>query len=319
MNLIFMPMFVQGLAGMNRRLYDGGLQYALNRDVVGLHLVIGRAAWTMGLFQLPFIANFFWSAWFGRRSDENPWEATTLEWASPSPPAHGNFLSPPIAYRGPYAIQRRRRGGRFHAAVRARGRAAVIPYTVERRPDTGLYNAQIGIWLFIASEVMLFGALFSGYALLRTGTGSWPHGWQHLNVALGAANTLVLVASSAVLALGVRSLRRGLEQRGRRELAITCVLGVVFLALKGFEYREHLQARELPSTDNFFAVYFTLTGLHALHVIGGLVVLAYLIGPGWPMMRAAPARFIDRAATASIYWQFVDIIWILVFATVYLL
>jgi cytochrome c oxidase subunit III len=195
----------------------------------------------------------------------------------------------------------------------------VIPYTGERRPDTGLYNAQIGIWLFIASEVMLFGALFSGYALLRTGAGNWPHGWQHLNVVLGAANTLVLVASSVVIALGVRSLRRGLEQRGRRELAITCVLGAVFLALKGFEYREHLLARELPSTNNFFAVYFTLTGLHALHVIGGLVVLAYLIGPGWSMMRPGRARFIHRVATASIYWQFVDVIWIVVFATVYLL
>jgi cytochrome c oxidase subunit I len=102
MNLIFMPMFFQGLAGMNRRLYDGGLQYAVDRDVVGLHLVIGRAAWTMGLFQVPFIVNFFWSAWFGRRSEENPWQATTLEWASPSPPAHGNFLFPPVAYRGPY-------------------------------------------------------------------------------------------------------------------------------------------------------------------------------------------------------------------------
>jgi cytochrome c oxidase subunit I len=54
------------------------------------------------VFQLPFIVNFFWSAWFGRRSEENPWEATTLEWASPSPPAHGNFLFPPVAYRGPY-------------------------------------------------------------------------------------------------------------------------------------------------------------------------------------------------------------------------
>jgi cytochrome c oxidase subunit 1 len=102
MNLIFMPMFVQGLAGMNRRLYDGGLQYALDRNVVGLHLVISRAAWVMALFQIIFIVNVFWSAWSGRRSDENPWEATTLEWASPSPPLHGNFTAPPVAYRGPY-------------------------------------------------------------------------------------------------------------------------------------------------------------------------------------------------------------------------
>jgi cytochrome c oxidase subunit 1 len=102
MNLIFMPMFFQGLAGMNRRLYDGGLQYAFDRSVVGLHLIISRAAWTMALFQVLFIVNFFWSARFGRRTEENPWEATTLEWASPSPPVHGNFAAPPVAYRGPY-------------------------------------------------------------------------------------------------------------------------------------------------------------------------------------------------------------------------
>jgi cytochrome c oxidase subunit 1 len=102
MNLIFMPMFFQGLAGMNRRLYDGGLQYAFDKDVVGLHLLISRAAWVMGAVQVVFIVNFFWSAWRGRRTEENPWEATTLEWAAPSPPTHGNFSAPPIAYRGPY-------------------------------------------------------------------------------------------------------------------------------------------------------------------------------------------------------------------------
>jgi cytochrome c oxidase subunit 1 len=87
---------------MNRRLYDGGLQYALDRNVVGLHLVISRAAWVMGLFQVLFIVNFFWSAWRGRPAKENPWAATTIEWASPSPPRHGNFVAQPIAYRGPY-------------------------------------------------------------------------------------------------------------------------------------------------------------------------------------------------------------------------
>ena len=194
-----------------------------------------------------------------------------------------------------------------------------IPYTVERRPDTRLYNAQLGMVLFIASEVMLFGALFSAYALLRTGADGWPHGWQHLNVPLGAANTVLLALSSVAVALGVRSLRRDRWQRARAQLAITWALGLLFLAVKAFEYREHLMRGERPSTDNFFAVYFTLTGLHALHVIGGLLVLGYLIGPGGSMRRTRPLRFIHRAAAVSIYWQFVDVIWILVFATVYLL
>jgi len=102
MNLIFMPMFVQGLAGMNRRLYDGGATYALNHDVLPLHGLISVAAWTMGLFQLPFIWNFFYSIRRGQAVGNNPWEATTLEWATASPPGHGNFAVPPAVYRGPY-------------------------------------------------------------------------------------------------------------------------------------------------------------------------------------------------------------------------
>jgi len=70
--------------------------------VLSLHLLISRAAWVMALFQLPFIVNFFGSLWFGRRVGENPWQATTLEWATASPPGHGNFTAPPVAYRGPY-------------------------------------------------------------------------------------------------------------------------------------------------------------------------------------------------------------------------
>lgn len=194
-----------------------------------------------------------------------------------------------------------------------------VPYTVERRPDTGLYNAQLGIWLFIASEVMLFGALFSGYALIRTGADAWPRGPEHLDVALGAINTVVLVASSVTMALAVRAFGRGDWSRGRGLSALTCFLGVLFLVVKGLEYREHLTRGELPSTNNFFAVYYTLTGLHGLHVAGGLVVLAYLIGPGAALWRDNPAQFTHRAAVTGIYWQFVDVIWILVFATIYLL
>jgi heme/copper-type cytochrome/quinol oxidase subunit 3 len=193
-----------------------------------------------------------------------------------------------------------------------------VPYTIERRPDTGLYNAQLGIWLFIASEVMLFGALFSGYALIRTGADVWPRGLEHLDVRLGSINTALLLASSVTMALAVRAFRRGAWRRGRLQGAATCVLALTFLAIKGVEYREHLIRGELPSTDNFFAIYYTLTGLHALHVLGGLIGLAYLVGPGASLRAVSPNRYAHRAATTSFYWQFVDVIWILVFVTVYL-
>jgi cytochrome c oxidase subunit 1 len=101
-NIVFMPMFIQGLSGMNRRLYDGGQLYTHNADVLGLHVVISMAAWGLGLFQLPFIYNFFTSIKGGAPVDDNPWQATTLEWSAPSPPGHGNFLTTPVVYRGPY-------------------------------------------------------------------------------------------------------------------------------------------------------------------------------------------------------------------------
>jgi cytochrome c oxidase subunit I len=102
MNVIFMPMFLIGLAGVSRRLYDGGASYAFAQPVLHLNVVSSWGAWIMALFQIPFIFNFFWSIWKGEKTDANPWQATTIEWAAPSPPPHGNFLVAPEAHRGPY-------------------------------------------------------------------------------------------------------------------------------------------------------------------------------------------------------------------------
>jgi cytochrome c oxidase subunit 1 len=113
MNAIFMPMFIQGIHGMHRRMYDGGATYslasnpetigALSDSIIRMNISITHAAIGLGLFQIPFIFNFFWSAWKGKKvTSDNPWEATTLEWATPTPPPHGNFTEEPVAYRGPY-------------------------------------------------------------------------------------------------------------------------------------------------------------------------------------------------------------------------
>ncbi len=103
-NGVFMPMFWQGLAGVSRRLYDGGQQYAHAQDVLWLNEVMSVSAWCLGLSQIPFIINFFWSMAKGKRVADNHWEATTLEWAAaPSPPIpHGNFAHVPTVVRGPY-------------------------------------------------------------------------------------------------------------------------------------------------------------------------------------------------------------------------
>ncbi|HAL57565.1 MAG TPA: cytochrome C oxidase subunit I [Bacteroidetes bacterium] len=103
MNGIFMPMFVQGLAGVSRRLYDGGQQYAHAQGVFHLNEWMSISAWMLALFQIPFIINFFLSSRKGRKVEsDNPWEATTLEWATPTPPPHGNFTVVPEVHRGPY-------------------------------------------------------------------------------------------------------------------------------------------------------------------------------------------------------------------------
>jgi cytochrome c oxidase subunit I len=110
MNLIFMPMFYQGMEGLSRRLYDGGIKYAATDDTIGLsaytlglNVPISHAAWALGLSQLPFIINFFWSVNRGKKvTSDNPWEATTLEWQTPTPPPHGNFTKSIEVFRGPY-------------------------------------------------------------------------------------------------------------------------------------------------------------------------------------------------------------------------
>jgi len=102
MNLIFTPMMIQGMAGVSRRLYDGGAGYAHAQGVLHWNVVMSMAAWTLALAQIPFIINIIWSLWKGVKANDNPWEATTLEWATPTPPPHGNFVTTPEVYRGPY-------------------------------------------------------------------------------------------------------------------------------------------------------------------------------------------------------------------------
>lgn len=100
-NGVFMPMFLMGLAGVSRRLYDP-MQYAHAQPTQPLNVFISICAWLLALAQIPFIVNFFGSLFRGEKADQNPWHATTLEWTAPSPPPHGNFVTPPVVYRGPY-------------------------------------------------------------------------------------------------------------------------------------------------------------------------------------------------------------------------
>ena len=192
-----------------------------------------------------------------------------------------------------------------------------IPYTVTERPDTGLTNGKLGIWLFLASEVMLFGALFSTYIILRTGAPEWPHG--ELNILLGAINTVILISSSVTMVMAWASLKLKDWAKHRLYLIATFLLAGVFLVNKYFEYKDHFDKGETPAHSTFTAIYFTLTGLHGLHILGGMVVMLYFLGPGTKLWKKNPDQFTNRIEYTGLYWHFVDLVWIFLFPILYLL
>jgi len=203
-----------------------------------------------------------------------------------------------------------------------------IPYTVEARPDTGVNNAKLGIWLFLASEIMLFGGLFSAYIFLRIGAPEWPgmmagHMYERasdvLSVPLATLNTFILIGSSVTIVMAWASLMLNRFDKYRLFMGATILLSFGFLIIKGFEYGSKFSHGLFPSEANFLGIYFVLTGLHALHVIGGIIVNSYFLGPGAKLWKTNPKYFTNRIEIAGLYWHFVDIVWIFLFPTIYLL
>ena len=196
---------------------------------------------------------------------------------------------------------------------------AEIRFISKPRPITGVTNSKLGIWCFLASEVMLFGGLFSAYIMLRTGTTDWPHGSSLLNVPLATLNTLVLITSSVTMVMSWASLAIKNLKKYRMYMALTILLGLAFLVIKGFEYAHKFEHHHFPSTSTFYAIYFTLTGLHGLHVLGGILVNLYFLGPGSALWKTNPDQLTGRVECAGLYWHFVDLVWIFLFPVLYLL
>ncbi len=288
-----------------------------------------------------------------------------------------------------------------------------IPFTTKARPDTGLYNAKLGIWLFLASEVMLFGAFFSAYILLRVGAdpGTWAHGL--MNVPIGTFNTFVLIASSVTVVMAWAALKSRNYSLYRNCMIITIMCALGFLVVKSFEYAEKFRHYEVwmkdgsrmtghidyddggvkkhayfwstktlikkkiesisftsddanqwapgqyyppmtkeqlehvkkyadkgpqhhavvtiksadiqrlsafvPAHSTFFAIYFTMTALHGVHVLGGAIVLSYFLFRGRKMWQTDPDRFINRIEVGGLFWHFVDLVWIFLFPIMYIL
>jgi cytochrome c oxidase subunit III len=195
----------------------------------------------------------------------------------------------------------------------------LIPYIYKPHPVTGVTNAKLGIWLFLASEVMLFGGLFSALIVLRMSADVWPSGASILNVPLATINTVALIASSVTIVMSWASLKMNDFKAYQKYMTATLLLSCVFLVIKYIEYSAKLHHGITPATNNFFGIYFTMTGLHGLHVIGGIVVNLYLLVPGAKLWHTNPEQYTGRIEVAGLYWHFVDLVWIFLFPSLYLL
>jgi heme/copper-type cytochrome/quinol oxidase subunit 3 len=177
----------------------------------------------------------------------------------------------------------------------------------------GLTPGKVGVWWFLASEIMIFGGFISSYVAFRLGAPEWAEAQRHLNLGIGVVNTVILLTSSLTVVLALQATQRGDRAGLRRYLGLTILLGLGFLGLKVVEYTGELTAGYAPWTGTFWSFYYAMTGLHALHVLGGVVVNAVLwLTPAW--FRRSP----HRIELAGLYWHFVDIIWIFLFPLLYL-
>lgn len=181
----------------------------------------------------------------------------------------------------------------------------------------GMEAAKLGIWTFLATEVLLFGGLFTAYTVFRIRYPELFHA-EHLklNRVLGLVNTGILITSSLTMALGIAAIRQGKQKLLQRCLLLTILLAGCFLGVKYLEYSEKFHHGLRPGTNLFFALYFMMTGLHGLHVIGGMAVLAAML------IMARQGRFSEDYHTpveiSGLYWHFVDLVWIYLFPLLYL-
>ena len=178
-------------------------------------------------------------------------------------------------------------------------------------------SAKLGIWIFLVTEVLLFGGLFMAYTVFRIRDPELFHR-QHmlLNRTLGTVNTVVLISSSLSVAIGTAAARRGRQSALKACLALTIALGAAFLAIKYFEWSEDFARGLYPGTDIFFSLYFMMTGLHGLHVLFGMAALTVMF------VMSYRGRFNDGYTTpvevTGIYWHFVDLVWIYLYPLFYL-
>ncbi len=185
-----------------------------------------------------------------------------------------------------------------------RGEAQAIP---------GIPAAKLGVWWFLASEIMLFGGLITSFIVFRLGGPGWAEASHHLSVTLAAINTLVLLTSSFTVVKAFVAAEHGDARALRMYLGLTILGGLIFLGIKAVEYTTEIRAGFTPAAGIFWSFYYTMTGLHALHVLGGVVVNGVVLAT-----EGVGVRNPHRVELAGLYWHFVDVVWIFLFPLLYL-
>lgn len=186
--------------------------------------------------------------------------------------------------------------------------------------SVGLHSAEyertkLGMWLFLASEVMFFTGFIGSYTVLRMASpGIMKEGQDLLNWKIAAVNTAALITSSLTMALAVAAAHRGNAARLKLFLGLTILLGLTFLGIKYIEYTGKFEHHIYPSTSIFFSLYFVMTGFHGLHVLGGIIVLAVLL-----LLAKNYAKRATPVEMTGLYWHFVDVVWIFLFPILYLI
>jgi cytochrome c oxidase subunit III len=189
----------------------------------------------------------------------------------------------------------------------------------------------LGMWTFLVTEIMFFGGLFMAYIVYRSAS---PQGFQeashHLNVKWGAVNTIVLIVSSLTMALGVRAAQTSASRKVQVGwILATMALGAAFLGVKVIEYTDKFTHHLVPgpyfrwegkfpaAAEQFYSLYFAMTGLHALHMIIGLGIMTVIAIMAWK--RQFDATYFTPVEVSGLYWHFVDIVWIFLFPLLYLI
>jgi cytochrome c oxidase subunit 3 len=186
----------------------------------------------------------------------------------------------------------------------------------------------LGMWVFLVTEVMFFGGLFMAYLLYRTlYPEAWLAGSHELNEVLGGANTVVLIVSSLTMALAVRAAQVGDRIAQIVNLILTLIFGTTFLVVKYFEYAakfehhlvpgKHFDPTRDPAQQLYFSLYFMMTGIHALHMVVGIVLLLIMLKMAWK--GRFNAEYYAPVEVTGLYWHFVDIVWIFLFPLLYLI